>query len=91
LDKGPDSHNVRNKTNLALEIKLLAGVSLHVVLQIAFLTEALRALVTPVGLLSGVSPHVALQRAFLTEELRALVAPVGLLVGVSHHVDLQYV
>ena len=72
MDKGPDSHNVRNRTSLALEIKLLAGVSLHVDFQGRALAEALRALVTPVGLLPRVSPHVALQVVLLTEALRRI-------------------
>ena len=53
------------------------------------MTEALCALVTPVGLLAGVSPHVKIQAALLTEALRALVTLVGLLAGVSPHVELQ--
>ena len=52
-------------------------------------TEALHALVTPVGLLPGVSPHMVLQVGASTETLHALVTTVGLLPGVSTHVTLQ--
>ena len=55
----------------------------HVRLQANALTEALHALVTPVGLLPGVNSHVGLQVAPLTEELHALVTLVGLLPGVN--------
>ena len=56
-------------------------------LQLAFLLEALLALVTPVQLLPRVSAHVDLQLGVLTEALHALVTSVRLLTGVSTHVD----
>ena len=50
-------------------------------LQVVAPSEALHALVTPVGLLPRMNPHVDLQAKTRTVDLHAFVTPVGLLPG----------